>query len=401
MRVLCYVQHLSGAGHFVRTHAIACGLARAHEVLLVDGGRPVPRLASPPGLALLSLPRIHRHAGAIVAIDDPRPLKDVMDERTRRLIAAVVAAPPDVVTVEHYPWSKWELEAETLAMIAAARHANPAVRVVCSLRDVAPPTRYEAVGQEAFTRRVLERLAAHFDAVLVHSDPAFTRLEEHFGGADDMPVPWAYTGFVQGALPPGPVPSHPARSGPYAVLSAGGSAPTMRFLHAAIEAFRRLRDRGELGEMRLVVFGGLFMDSAALGSLGPANGDGAVTVLPFSPDFPAWLRDSEVSVSHSGYNTCVDLLAARVPAVLTPHPAMSDQRFRADRLHAHGFAVVVSGDPPSMEALADAIRRARAAPSPARTFAVDGVEQSCRLLERLNDGAAPVTGDWTPSRVPA
>jgi len=193
VRVLCYVQHLSGAGHYVRAHAIACGLARSHQVLLVDGGRRVPRLAAPATVASLPLPILGHHAGALRALDDPRPLARVLDERVERLTAAARAHVPDVVTIEHYPWSKWELETETLALVEAARDANPRVRVVCSLRDVAPPTRYESADERTFVRRVLDRLERYFDALLVHADPAFTHLEEHFAGVADLPVPHAYT----------------------------------------------------------------------------------------------------------------------------------------------------------------------------------------------------------------
>jgi predicted glycosyltransferase len=379
VRVLCYVQHLSGAGHYVRTHAIACGLARSHQVLLVDGGRPVPRLASPPALAPLPLPRIGHHAGALVALDDPRPLARVLDERIERLTAAARAHAPDVVTIEHYPWSKWALEAETLALVEAARDANPGVRVVCSLRDVAPPTRYEAVGEPAFVRRVLDRLARHFDALLVHADPAFTRLEEHFAGAADLPVPLAYTGFVRTALPAG---APPAPAGRYAVLSVGGDGPDP-LTAVATEAFRRLSDAGELGDLRLIVFGALFAEPGALSALAAACRHDAITVLPFSPEFPAWLARSELSLSQAGYNTCVDLLAARVPAVLCAHPSRSDQAFRAERMRTHGLAVVTGGEP-SADTLADAIRRARASDRPEHRFDLGGVEQTARLLETLH-----------------
>ncbi len=398
MRVLCYVQHLSGAGHYVRTHAIACGLARSHQVLLVDGGRPVPRLAAPAALASVALPRIGRRAGALVALDDPRPLAQVLDERIERLTAAARAHAPDVVTIEHYPWSKWELEAETLALVGAAREANPRVKVACSLRDVAPPTRYEAVGARAFERRVLDRLESHFDALLVHADPAFTRLEEHFASAPVLPVPWTYTGFVRTAPPANARPAHPVAVGPYAVLSAGGAGDTDPLVAAATGAFRRLSDAGELGDMRLVVFGGLDTEPGGLAALADACRHDRIAVLPFSPEFPAWLAGSELSISQAGYNTCVDLLAAHVPTVLYVNPRMSDQDFRAERMRAHGLAVVVRGEPPAVVALVAAIRQVREGGRPDARFDLGGVEQSARLLEQLSrDGTLAVPSVSAPA----
>jgi predicted glycosyltransferase len=312
-----------------------------------------------------------------------------MEDRIRRLVAAITEAPPDVVTIEHYPWSKWELEAEVLAAIGMARRSNPAVRVVCSLRDIAPRTRYEAVPEREYERRVLERLAAHFDAVLVHADPRFTRLEEHFGRVPDLRVPWAYTGFVTtaGSVPE---PTSVVWPEPYAVLSAGSGADELPFLLAAGEAFGRMAARSDLGAMRLVVFAGPSLAERDLDALR----QGSAIVLPFSPEFPAWLRRSALSVSRAGYNTCADLLNARVPAVLVPHPRMSDQSLRAERMRAHGLASVVRGDPPGVDAFIEAIRTARVEQPASHDFALCGVAATRTLLEGLHrKGTMSGTGE--------
>ena len=384
MRVVCYAQHLSGVGHFVRTHALARGLAEAHDVLLVDGGMPVPRLPDPPRLERLPLPRLHRRDSALAPLSGERPLAEVMEERVERLVTAVSRVAPDVMTIEHYPWSKWELEKEIIAAIDAARRLSPGMQVVCSLRDISPRTRHEAADDEGYERRVLERLAAHFDALLIHADPRFTRLEEHFRNAESLPVPSAYTGFVGEAADAGR--PHDGVGEPdrrYAVLSAGGGDRARPFLLAACKAFHRLSAGGEVGTMQLVVFAGLSANAVAREALEAEARGAPMAVLPFSQEFPAWLRRSELSISQAGYNTCADLLAARVPAVLVPHAEMSDQRFRAERMQAYGLATVAPGNPPDVDVLVDAIKRARAAPRPVHDFALQGVAETRTLLERL------------------
>lgn len=383
MRILCYAQHLSGVGDFLRMHALACELVKAHEVVLVEGGRPVPRLHSQPGLKVLQLPRLHRRrGGALAVLDEDRPLAEVREERTRLLARAISEAPPDVLTIEHYPWSKWELEEEILTTIAAARQAQPGVRVACSLRDVAPQTRHEPVGDREYERRVLERLAGHFDALLVHSDPRFSQLEEHFPNVRRLSIPWAYTGFVCTAEARADA-SVGTDLPPYAVLSAGGGARSLPFLLAAIEAFRQLSSRDELGSMPLLVFAGPFMEKAALDAL-RGETRGPIALLPFSPEFPAWLRWSALSISQAGYNTCADLMSTRVPAVLVPDPMMSDQLFRAERMRTHGLATVVLGEPPPVDKLVDAIRKTRVEPRPRHDFGLRGAEETRALLERLH-----------------
>ena len=376
MRVLCHAQHLSGVGHFVRMHAIASGLAAGgHEVHLVDGGRPVPRADA--GLCRLTLPRLERVGGRLVGSDGADG-ETVVAERARLLADAVERIRPDVVVVDHFPFSKWELEPEIAAMAGAAhRHG---ARVVCSLRDVVRQTTFENVPPDVYGTRVLELVSAHFDGVLVHVDPSFVRLEEHFVRAADLPVPLRHTGFV------GTVPESSRRASSserYAVLSCGGTAGTS-FLRAAIAGFRRATD------MRLLVFPDP-RTAAVEGDVLGVAGDERVRVCGFTGDFGSWLAGSALSMSRGGYNTTVDLLHARVPAVVVPDPRMSDQRARARRLAELGLAAIVEGDPPSPEAIAVAIGRALAAPRPRHSLDLNGVATTRALLERL---VAERDGTW-------
>ncbi len=372
MRVLCYAQHLSGVGHFVRMRALARGLACAQEVHLVDGGRPVPRSDADAALPRIALPVIFRSGGALVAADGA-PAATVLAARARLLAAATAELRPDVVLIDHYPFSKWELEGEIAAMIAAARGAV----VLCSLRDIAPRTRQEDVSEARYAERVLATLAARFDGVLVHADPAFTRLDEHFGNAAALPVPVRYTGFV--AEPLGAPTTAPA---PAAVLSCGGGSRSLPFLLAAIAAFRDARDAGALaGIERVHVFASAFPGAEEQDALrAAAAADPRVVIEPFSGDFAARLPASALSISRAGYNTTVQLLQADVPSVVVPDPRMSDQGSRAARLAALGLAEVVSGDPPPVATLAAALSRALVQPRRPHAFALDGVAKTCAIL---------------------
>ena len=381
MRVLCHAQHLSGVGHFVRMHAIASGLAAGgHEVHLVDGGRPVPRADA--GLCRLTLPRLERVGGRLVGSDGADG-ETVVAERARLLADAVERIRPDVVVVDHFPFSKWELEPEIAAMAGTAhRHG---ARVVCSLRDVVRQTAFEDVPPDTYATRVIELVGTHFDGVLVHADPSFVRLEGHFARAADLPVPLRYTGFV------GVIAESAGRARlpePYAVLSCGGTAGTP-FLRAAIEGFRHAGSVGTLGDMRLLVFPDPRTAAADGDAIGVA-GDERVRVCGFTGEFGSWLAGSAFSMSRGGYNTTVDLLHARVPAVVVPDVRMSDQRARARRLAELGLAAIVERDPPSPEAIAVAIGRALAAPRPRHSLDLNGVATTRALLERLvveRDGA--------------
>jgi predicted glycosyltransferase len=378
MRILCHAQSLSGVGHFVRMHAIASGLCAGHEVHLVDGGRPVPTEPGEAAPARLPLPRLARVDGRVCADGSAgdASARAVFVARTRALTEAVERIAPDVVLVDHHPFGKWELTGEIEALAAAARRRRPGARVICSLRDVAPPGRFESAAPAAFEAGVLARLAASFDELWIHGDPAFARIEDHFERAAELPVPVRYTGFVS------PAPAAPRAPQPLAVLSCGGGAGSLPFLLAAIAAFRRLHDAGALGAIAgLEVFAGAFAAPAELDALRAATREGPMALRPFSTDFPARLAASALSISRAGYNTSALLLRARIPAVLVPDPRMSDQPPRARRLAELGLASRVEGDPPPAASIADAIEAALARPARAHGFDLDGVAATRQLVE--------------------
>jgi predicted glycosyltransferase len=382
MRIVCHAQALQGVGHFVRMQTIARALARAHEVHLVDGGRPVPR---PPADAAeprpIRLPALVRSEDGLRGVSDGRPgdapAGPILAARAAALVDAVERIRPDAVLVDHYPFSKWDLEPEIQAMIAAARRAQPGVRVVCSLRDIAPQTRHEAVPRSVWEERVVSLLRAQFDAVFVHTDPTFVRLDEHFAPLAHVGLPVHYTGFV-GA----PIGARPRGSTPHAVLSCGGGTRSLTFLAGAIEAFRTLRASGALGEMELRVFPGAFAAPEELATLRAAAEDAPVHLEAFSADFGGWLAGAALSIGRAGYNTVVQLLQTRVRAVVVPEPGMSDQEPRARRLAAHGLATAVGGDPPRVGDLAAAIRSALDGAAPRHGLDLDGAAATRSILEQ-------------------
>lgn len=388
LRVLIHAQHLTGIGHWVRSHAIARALAARHVVWLTDGGRPVPLARPDPRVHLLPLPRLHRARGGLAPLARGAGLAATLSARRRALREAAANLRPDVVIVEHYPFSKWELEPEILALLRAARAARPGVRVVCSLRDLAPQTSREPVAPAAHARRVLARLARYFDAVLVHADPRLARLDASFPQADRIPIPVLATGMVVDAPPARPPAASAAPRRPYVLAMVGGGAGDPRFPRRCLAAWASLQRGGPLRGHRLVVLAGLPWSARRRAALARAGGRD-VEVRPFAADVTPWLRGAALVVAHAGYNTAARILALRARAVLVPNPRMSDQGPRAARLAALGYAETPPPGPASVAALAGAMRRALARPARAAGPDLDGAAATRRAIEALARGVSP------------
>jgi predicted glycosyltransferase len=113
-----------------------------------------------------------------------------------------------------------------------------------------------------------------------------------------------------------------------------------------------------------------------------ARRDDGLIVEPNRPDFPALLARARLSVSQAGYNTVVDLLAARTRAVLVPFAAEreNEQSLRAEALAARGLATCLDEAELSPQMLAQAIDRVAAAPGPAHDIRLDGAARGAALL---------------------
>jgi len=393
--VLFHVQYLLGIGHLQRSLRIAGALARdGVAVTLVNGGPPAAELTADPKLRLVQLEPVRARDASFALVDDAGRAIDNPLRRRRReaLLAAFMAARPDAVVIEGFPFARRAFGFELDPLIAAAQAAAPRPRVICSVRDIIAwrddPARHRAIA---------ERVCRDFNAVLVHGDPKLVRFEASFPAAADIAERLIYTGYVYDAdLAFAPIPTLPRgrgrgnlgsagedRGGGEVVVSAGGGAAGAALLNAALAA----RRQGCLADAPWRLLAGANLPEAEYAALREAAPAG-VTVERFRPDLPRLLRQCRVSVSQAGYNTVLDIVTARARAVLVPFAAEreTEQPMRAERLAALGAAELVRESELSPTSLAAAIERAAAREPAAVMVNTDGAANSARIIAALIEG---------------
>jgi predicted glycosyltransferase len=216
----------------------------------------------------------------------------------------------------------------------------------------------------------------------VHGDPALIPFEASFPPAPDIADRLIYTGYVSPAA--APATEIPAVDGGV-VVSAGGGAAGRALLDAALEACRQ----GCLAGLPWLLLAGTNLPEAEFAALRRAAPP-FVTIERFRRDFAGLLRQCRVSVSQAGYNTVLDILAARARAVLVPFAAEreTEQLMRAERLMALGAAELVRESELTPPNLAAAIERAAAREPPGLVIDTAGATRSARLIAALVAGRA-------------
>jgi predicted glycosyltransferase/Ser/Thr protein kinase RdoA (MazF antagonist) len=389
--LMLYCQHAVGLGHLARSLALAGSLAERFRVVLLSGGSLPQDLTIPAGVELVKLPPLmFGDDGALCSPDRRRSVERVKAIRTRMLTEAVREHRPSVVLVELFPFGRRAFTGEITAMLEAARRPGPrAPMIASSVRDILVD---RGDKQSAYDERACCVANAYFDAILVHSDPRFARLEESFRPRTPLRVPVHYTGFVTAAPA--------ARSGaPRAgriVVSAGGGRVGELLLRTAIVTQRALWP--DLGvPMRLIA--GPFLPADAWRRVrSEVKAVPGIELRRSVGDLSAELRAAAVSVSQCGYNTALELLQARVPALVVPYlaPGEDEQLRRATRLAALGALRML--DPRTLDgrALAEQIVELHGSVVAAAGLDLDGARRTTEMLweltlERVSGAKEPVS----------
>ena len=325
--LLFYCQHAMGMGHLVRSLALADALSQSFRVVLLNGGEWPSYLSVPRTIEIVNLPPLRLADGQLISCDSRYSVADAQDVRMDQILSSFRQLRPEVLLIELYPFGRKKFEFELLPLLDDAKTRNGfAPLIVCSLRDILVTGRGD---QQTHEQRIASIANRWFDAILVHSDPSFARMEDSFHPHTSLSPSVHHTGFVVGNRRK--LPRDPSRNGPI-VVSAGGGHYGFPLLSTAIEAHALV---SETEQVAMKVVAGPFLPEAQWRDLHAAiDGRRGVTLLRSVPDLYSEVAQARASVSQCGYNTAMEMIQAQVPALVVPFAkdGEDEQLKRARRL---------------------------------------------------------------------
>ncbi len=376
LSILIQVTHLLGAGHLTRAAALATACAaRGHRVVLMSGGTP-HALLNNASFEAVQLPPVKIEGTAFTSLLTPQGIaadSTYLTERRELAVATVERYAPDVLITELFPFGRRVLAEEFLAVIQGVRAQAKPTMVLASIRDIlAAPSR---------PARVIEteqRLKSHYDAVLVHGDPAFVPLEASWPVSTEIAGMLHYTGYIDNP----DMPSHGHTHRSEIIVSGGSSAASLLLYRNAIAAAAQI-----LYQWRILVGQGVSApDFDALVTTAPVN----VIVERVRPDFRALLASAMLSISQCGYNTALDVMGVPVRRLFVPFEAdhETEQLLRAETLTKRGSADVLRERDLSSATLTAAVMRLLGDEAPPLALLNrDGAQNSIKFIENLAQGA--------------
>ena len=380
-KLLFYCQHALGIGHFVRALALARGLAAHFELTFLNGGLVPPELSFPTEeLTLINLPPLGFDLEMRLCSRDSRYTVEQAQELRRELILRTFEElQPQIVLIELFPFGRKKFASELLPLLERARSARPQSVVACSLRDilVSRSPRHDQLAAE--------QANLYFDAVLVHADPRFARIEESFHPTTPLQVPVFYTGFVP-RVQDDRMPAEVRRE-PGIVVSAGGGIVGEPLLRNAVLAHDIIREHLPL-PMKIIA--GPFLPEEQWQALQEMSaGRPGLCLCRSVPDLPSELECASASVSQCGYNTALEVLRSGIPALFVPFATEEEdeQMSRARRLERLGAARVLDPAQLTPDRLASEIVSLSSFEPRSVDLDMSGTEKSARILSELTERA--------------
>ncbi len=363
-KVLFYCQHLLGIGHVTRSLSIVNELSKSFAVTYVQGGPEVPLRPVAVVKKVQLDPLLMRESDS--TLYDPlekRSVEEIFQSRKNQLSALGAF---DAIVIELFPFGRRKFRKEVFHLLEEMKKKNSKVKVFCSVRDilVAKPN------GEKRDMEVAEAVNKYFDGVWVHADQQLISFADTFSQEEKIRDKIQYTGFV--AEPSKPQAKERAKE---VLLSLGGGSVGEELYRAAIAVVP------EFPEYTFRFVFGPYTSQTLRQELTArlANFKNRVEFCELLPNFEEELSRSALSLSMAGYNTVMNLVNTRTPALVLTYDANEEQITRARLLEKKGFLGVLQPKDLQPKVLAEKIRERLRLPYPEVLPDLKGTEK-CRIF---------------------
>ena len=318
--LLYYCRHTDGMGGLARTLTIAKQLTDRFRVVILNGGLCPAGANVPVDIGFIQLPPLTASADSGAA---RAALQNELQSRRDMILEHYEQLRPHVLLFETFPFGQKKIADELMPLLEKARHVTSTrPLIICSVKDILPGNGFD---KQERADRITALLEEYFDAIIVHSDPLFARLEEYYQPRKPLATPVYHSGFVVRDRDPL---QRIAGREKRILVAAGGGIDGGTLIRAAAEAHRLLWG---VAQLPMTIVASPDFPKQEWESLERTARDLPGLELKRSvPDLGAEFAKVCWVVSHCGYDAAVDVLATGVSALLLP--GGNDESGQADRL---------------------------------------------------------------------
>lgn len=354
-RMVIYSHDTYGLGHLRRNLALAQALVRinpAMRIVIVTGSRVASSFSATHGIELVELPAVVK-TGPDMYESQGLSISLSLIKRARAAIIKDVVArfDPEIFYVDHSPLG---MSNELVPVLDHLVSAHPSILRVIGLRDIIDSPRNVETGWGS--DGVLAAITTYYDQVFVFGEEHLFDFAKAYQLGPDFKAKYlSYIGkpeFIEaGVRRANELSEHPDRGG-HLLITAGGGGDGKEVCEFGIRVAKKLH-------IPALVVGGPLMNKDAMTEIGKlADDDDDILFIDFSPNIEELIVGARVAFSMAGYNTIVELCAARVPTIYMPriYPR-EEQLVRATIFEKLGFGKMVLSEKWSFDDVCDQVNK--------------------------------------------
>ena len=359
LRIAIYSQDGFGLGHMQRTCSIAWELYRLRpdaSILTFSDSQLGQFFPISPHHDYIKLPSIAKEGpGNWKATHLQMSFPDILQLRKELISNALLHYAPDVFLVDHMPHGAM---GELLPALEAMSHFGMRTQNVLGLRDILDSpdvtiNRWKVEG----AYEVIER---HYARILVFGMQDVYDVAEQYQLPESATRKMFYCGYVSSLDNERNAYTIRARylagkstDTRLIVVMAGGGADAFSMMSTLVEALPKvLEDQS----CTVAVITGPFMPVELIADLERRAVRLPIHMLEAVGDSPSYIAAADLVIAMAGYNTSVEILRMKTPAILIPRSGPSaEQRTRARLFSAKHWVDMIDPDELTPETLAECI----------------------------------------------
>jgi predicted glycosyltransferase len=359
LRIAIYSQDGFGLGHMQRTASIAWELYRLRpeaSILTFSDSQLGQFFPISPHHDYIKLPSIAKEGpGNWKATHLRMSFPEILQLRKELISNALLNYTPHIFLVDHMPHGAM---GELLPALEAMKHFGLHTKNVLGLRDILDSpevtiNRWQVEG----AYDVIERFYAR---ILVFGMPDVYDVAEKYQLPESVTSKVFYCGYVANldnernaySIRARYLAGKPADTRLIAVM-AGGGADAYSMMSTLIEALPKVLEEQPCS---VAVITGPFMPAELIADLERQAGRLPIQMLEAVTDSTSYISAADLVIAMAGYNTSVEILRMKTPAILIPRAGPSaEQRTRARLFAEKQWVGMIDPDELTPEVLAECI----------------------------------------------
>ena len=359
LRIAIYSQDGLGLGHMQRTTSIAWELYRLRpeaSILTFSDSQLGQFFPISPHHDYIKLPSIAKEGpGNWKATHLQMSFPKILQLRKELISNALLNYTPDIFLVDHMPHGAM---GELLPTLEAMKHFGLPTQNVLGLRDILDSpdvtiNRWQVEG----AYDVIERF---YSRILVFGMQDVYDVAEKYQLPESASKKLYYCGYVANldsernahSIRARYLAGQPVDTKLIAVM-AGGGADAYSMMSTLIEALPKVLEEQSC---RVVVITGPFMPVELIADLERRAGRLPIQMLEAVTDSTSYISAADLVIAMAGYNTSVEILRTKTPAILVPRAGPSaEQRTRARLFSEKQWVNMIDPDELTPENLAECI----------------------------------------------